>query len=264
MKRPVFLGIMGGPKEGKTHLAATMFTSQYLDPERVIHFDNHGSTDAFDLHQWTQAEPWGVRHIPSDHPEKLLEYLKDIKRKALVRPPYDGIIIDDVSEYAQMDIEDRMAEHSEEKEAMRNWRDHGDVMRETGRIIHPARIKADVLCLFQAAQLPDPLEEKPKTRKDNKLVYTADSRDTMIRPFLQGAFAAWFPYKLDALFYAHMKVKKGGGYQFFLQMAKSDKVDVLTRWLAPWVEDPRRNINMEDPTWDRIVEFIKTQTKEEA
>ena len=45
-------------------------------------------------------------------------------------------------------------------------------------------------------------------------------------------------------------------------MAPSAKVDVLTRWLAPWVENPKRDKNLENPSFDQIVEFVKSQTKD--
>ena len=37
MNRPLLIGIMGGPKAGKTHLAGTLFSSKYVQAERVLY-----------------------------------------------------------------------------------------------------------------------------------------------------------------------------------------------------------------------------------
>lgn len=258
MKRNLFLGMMGGPKAGKTHTLATMFESEYLDPELVLHLDNHGSTDAFDLHQYTVAEPWGVRHVPA--PKDVLKALGDVKRR---RVPYMALALDDWSKFSQEDVDERM-ETATEAQKIKAWGAHGSYMRDALRICMGLLPTTHVLIAFEAAQMPDPLAAKPKKVVDGELKYTTDTRDTVLRPFLQGAFARELPYKLDALYYSWSRIKKGGGYEFFLQMAPSAKVDVLTRWLAPWVEDPKRDKNMQDPTFDKLVEFIKTQTKEEV
>jgi len=147
MDRPVMLGFMGGPKVGKTHLALTVFNSKRIDPTRVLYLDNHGSTDAFGtipgtdmpIPQWSLEHRWGVKHISPDDPLALYNYLLELRKTYFVkkRYPYDAIIVDDWSELAQADIEDRL-DDGEKSKTMRHWGEHGDVMRSAARMLHPA------------------------------------------------------------------------------------------------------------------------------
>ena len=256
MHRPVFLGSMGGPKVGKTHFAGSLFTSKLVDPTRVLYLDNHGSTDPFDFPQYTTATPWGVRHISPDDPEELYKILLELRVKKFVKKvyPYSAIVIDDWSEFAQGDIEERMADEDDGK-AMRHWRTHGDVMRAAARLLHPAVTRAHHLALFQAAQLPDPLDARPKRVEAGQVRYTADTRPTQLRPFLQGGFAAWLPYKLDAVFYQYMEVK-GNIYKFYLQFVPTQKVAVLSRWLHLWVANPGLPNRLVNPTFDGVMAVL--------
>lgn len=257
MNRPRFLGFMGGPKTGKSHLLATLFTSGEINPERVLYLDNHGSTSAMNLPQWSKTEPWGVRHVPT--PADMIAALKEARSR---QGQYDALAVDGWSQYSQDDIDAKM-EKATDGQKMKVWGAHGDLMRLSMRICQ-GMVIADthVLVTFEAAQLPDPLVEKPKKIKDGELTYSADPRPTRLRPFLQGAFARELPYKLDALFYSHVRDEGVKGYQFLLQLAPDKKVEVLTRWLAQWVADPRKSKDMENPTWDKVIAFINEQTEE--
>ncbi len=257
MKRSRFLGFMGGPKVGKSHMLATLFTSELVVPERVLYLDNHGSTDAMDLPQWSKAEPWGVRHVPT--PAEMTAALKEARTRA---GQYDALAIDDWSKYSQDDVDKRM-ETATDGQKMKAWGAHGDLMRLSMRICQGMVIAGThVLIAFEAAQLPDPLVVRPKKIKDEEVIFSTDPRPTRLRPYLQGAFARELPYKLDALFYSHIKDEGVKGYKFLLQMAPDKKVEVLTRWLAPWVADPRKSKDMEDPSIDKLIAFIATQTKD--
>lgn len=257
MRRPMFLGIMGGPKVGKTHLAGSLFTSKYVDAKRVLYLDNHGSTDPFDFPQYTDKTPWGVKHISPDDPIELYNFLLELRRTKFAKKqyPYDATVVDDWSEFAQSDIEDRL-EDEEERKIIQHWGKHGAVMRSAARLLHPAITHAHHIAIFQAAQMPDPLEARPQRVEAGQVKFVADTRKTRVRPFLQGSFAAWFPYKLDAVWYQSMEVT-GDKYSFSLQLVPTDKVAVLSRWLSRWVEQPRLSRRLQNPTFDSIFELVE-------
>ena len=259
MNRPLYIGIMGGPKVGKTHLAATVFESKYIDRKRVLYLDNHGSTAACDLPQYTDREPWGVKYISPDDPTGLYEFLLKLRvnRFSKGQFPYDVTVVDDWSEFAQADIEDRLDDGNEGK-TIRHWGKHGEVMRSAARLLHPSVTHAHHIAIFQAAQLPDPLEARPREVAGGVVKYTADTRATKLRPFLQGSFAAWFPYKLDALWYQYMEIG-GDKYRFYLQLVPTAKVAVVSRWLNRWVDTPRLARKLENPTFDAILELVEGQ-----
>ena len=135
-------------------------------------------------------------------------------------------------------------------------------MRSTARLIHPILTRAHHIAVLQASQLPDPLEKREKRVVDGRVRYTEDIRDTKLRPFIQGAFAAWFPYKLDAVWYQKMEVK-AGKYVFEMQLTPSATVGVLSRWLQHWVSDPKRPTALQSPTFDKIFDLIQGFNKEE-
>lgn len=256
MQRPVYLGVMGPEKSGKTHFALTVYDLPGMDPTRVLCFDNHGSTDPFDIHQWTKAEPWGVRHIDPFEPQDLYKHLSDIRLDVKKgRTQYDAIIVDDWSEFAQSDIDDRL-EGTEERDVPGHWRTHGDMLRSAGRLCNPRVTGAHHIAVFQAALMPDPLEPRPQRIEAGKVKYAADTRDVKIRPFLQGAFASWFPYKLDGVFYTHFS-EKGGLYKFELDFTPHGIVHVTNRWLDRWVNDPKLPKTMKNPSFPAVWALIK-------
>lgn len=268
MRRKLYLGTMGGPKAGKTHFALTLFTSKYVNPERILYFDNHGSTDTYaGIPQYTNATRYGVVHLDPLNPEDLLNKVRKLRvdwKRGIQR--YDAVVVDDWSEYAQYDSDDRLSA-GDETSVPRAWGKHGDVMRETARILHPTVCGAHHIAIFQAAQLPSPLEKRPQDfTPEGHPKFTMDTRPTKLRPFLQGSFASWFPYKLDAVFYQYMERRKGG-FEFKLQLAPDAKVEVLSRWLTPWVDNPKRPSVIDDPTfdkvWETILGFEPTQTVSE-
>lgn len=252
MRRPMNIGIMGGPKVGKTHLAGTAFASKHVEANRVLYLDNHGSTDTFDFPQYTDKTRWGVKHISPADPEELSNFLLELRRKFLKgQYPYDLTVVDDWSEFAQGDIDDRLDDEDETK-VIRHWGKHGSVMRDAGQIVHPDVSHAHHIAIFRASQMPDPLEARPRKKGGG---FVSDTRETMIRPFLQGSFAAWFPYKLDAVWYQYMEVEKDK-YRFYLQWVPNPKVAVLSRWLHHWVENPRMPRKLVNPTFDAIWEMV--------
>ncbi len=259
MNRPLFIGSMGPPKVGKTQFGASVFDSKYIDPTRVFYADNHGSTDAFNLHQWTTTERWGVKHYASDKPEELYKDLFTLRKEVRAgKQRYKMIVLDDWSEYAQSDIDERMDEDDAEKMFMRYWGEHGELMRSTAKLVFPRVTGAHHIALFQAAQMPDPLERKEKG--DGK--FSTDLRETMLRPFLQGAFASYLPYKLDGLFYQD-RVLKGGKHKYTMHFEPTKEEAITNRWLGAWLE-AKVPTTMEDPTWDKVYETItKLQDNEE-
>ncbi len=257
MNRPLFIGSFGGPKVGKTKFAASVFDSVYIDPTRVFYADNHGSTDAMNLPQWSTTERWGVKHYASDNPEALYKDLFAIRKEVRAgRQKYDVIVIDDWSEFAQADIDERMDEDEGDRMAMKNWGAHGDLMRSTAKLVFPRVTGAHHIGIFQATQMPDPLEMREKeVNSSGKLVFSSDVRETMLRPFLQGAFASYLPYKLDFLGLQTAEMK-GKNFKFQLQLVPSKEAAVMSRWLQPWVDDPKRPTHMENPTFDKLFDLF--------
>ena len=256
MLRPLYIGVMGGPKAGKTHLAGTLFTSKHVAAERVLYLDNHGSTDAFDFPQYSAKTPWGVKHISPDDPEELYNFLLELRRTRFVKKqyPYDAIVLDDWSEFAQADIEERLGDEPDAK-TLQNWGTHGRIMRAAARLLLPAVSHAHHIAIFQAAQMPDPLEARPQRVEGGQVKFTSDTRKTRIRPFLQGSFASWLPYKLDGVFYQYMEVN-AERFKFYLQLVPTDKVAVLSRWLHHWVAQPRLARKLENPTFDALYALL--------
>ena len=145
----------------------------------------------------------------------------------------------------------------DQSKVMRLWGKHGEVMRTDGRIVHPLVSHAHHLGIFQAGQFPDPLTKRPQNFNQQGVpVFTQDTRDTQVRPFLQGNFGTWFPFKLDAVFYQEMEVK-GGTYKFRLQLAPTKDVWIKNRWLDQWVASRAKSKYMDNPTFDKIWAMIQ-------
>ena len=263
MSRPLFLGAFGPPKVGKSTFAASVFDSKYFAPTEVIYCDNHGSTDAMNLPQWSTTERWGVKHYSSDKPEELYKDLFAIKREVRSgRQRYKMIVIDDWSEYAQSDIDEKLDEDDAEKMFMKYWGEHGGLMRSTSKLVFPRVTGAHHIGLFQAAQMPDPLERREKeTNSKGKLVFAADVRETMLRPFLQGAFASYLPFKLDGLFYQD-RVLKGVRHKYTMAFEPTKDEAVTNRWLGAWLK-AKVPTTMENPTFDRVLDLITKLQSEE-
>lgn len=253
MKRPMQVGVFGGPKVGKTHFAGSLFRSKHIAANRILYLDNHGSTDPFDFPQYTTQTPWGVKHISPDSPTELYTFLLELRRTKFIHKqyPYDAIVIDDWSELAQADIEDRL-DDKDDVNKIQQWGKHGTVMRSAARLLHPDVTHAHHLAIFQAAQLPDPLEAKPQRVEGGVAKFAPDTRKTRLRPFLQGSFASWLPYKLDALWYAYFELA-GDKYKFYLQLVPTPGIAVMSRWLDLWVSQPRLARKIENPTFDDIL-----------
>ncbi len=249
---PSYIGIMGGPKAGKTHFAGTLFTSELIRPERVLYYDNHGSTDMESLPKWTEKEPWGVRQVDPEKPEQLLRYILELRNKKWSKGvyPYDAIAVDDWSEFAQADIDERLEDDT--KIAPKHWGEHANDMKSAARFLYTDKTRAHHLAIFQAALLPDPLEKKPQDfDASGRPKFTMDTRPVRLRPFIQGQFASWIAYKMDALFYMQKEVHKGK-FTFQMLMAETDKVAIYSRWLKYWVENPRMSKYLKDPTFDKM------------
>ena len=261
MRRPPIIGLMGPPKAGKTHLALTLFKSKLIDPTKVLYFDNHGSTDAYDVPQF-KKEGYGVVHIPPNDSDDLVEEIEKLEKSfRLKKYPWEAIAVDDWSEFAQAQIEDRLEDEGESK-MIKVYGAHGTLMRRLARVVHPVISHAAFLSLFWSSQEPDPQEPRPVKVVDGQVKYTQDTRKTMLRPFLKGAFAAWLPYKLDALWYQHVEEvktdpKRKGSFNFHLQLVPDSKVAVLTRWLDAYARNTKRARTMVDPTWDKIMALIE-------
>ena len=252
---------MGAEKTGKTKFALSAFDFPGIDPKQILYLDNHGSTKSFDVHQWSEQEPWGVRYIDPLDPTELytivLEVRNEIKTK---KRKYFLIAVDDWSEFAQGDIDDRL-DGADESQVPGHWRKHGDMLRSAARLLSPLVTGAHHLAIFQAALLADPLVPRPVKVQDGKSKYVADTREVKIRPFLQGAFAAWMPYKLDALFYTTFSAKGGGIYKFEMEFMPHGLVDVYSRWMHLWVNDPKLPKTMLNPTLERVLALIGNVTE---
>ncbi len=262
MNRPLFLGSMGPPKVGKSTFAASVFDSKYIEPTRILYCDNHGSTDAMNLPQWSTTERWGVKHYSSDKPEALYTDLFAIRKEVRAgRQKYDMIVLDDWSEFAQADIDEKLDEDDAEKMFMKYWGEHGGLMRSTAKLVFPRVTGAHHIGLFQAAQMPDPLERREKELRGGRLAFSADVRETMLRPFLQGAFASYLPFKLDGLFYQD-RVLRGSKHKYTMGFEPTKEEAVMNRWLGAWLQT-KTSTTMEDPTWDKVYELITNLQSEE-
>ncbi len=263
MRRPPIIGLMGPPKAGKTHLALTLFKSKLIDPTKVLYFDNHGSTDAYDVPQFKE-EGYGVVHIPPTNSKGLVKEIEKLEKAFLVTKQYkwEAIAMDDWSEFAQAQIEDALDDEGEGA-MLKVYGAHGTLMRRLFRVLHPAVSHAALLSLFWSSQEPDPQEARPLiVGSDGKVKYSQDTRKTMLRPMLKGAFAGWLPYKLDALWYQYATEvktdpKRKGSFDFHLQLVPDSKVAVLTRWLDAYARDTKRERDMLNPTWDKVMALIE-------
>ena len=257
MQRPLFIGSMGGPKVGKTEFALSAFDSIHFPPERVLYMDNHGSTDTFsDVPQWSPVNRFGVKHYASDDADAVYKDLFAIRKAFRAgKQMYDCIILDDWSEFAQADIDDRL-DDEELRDGRKAWGEHADLLKGAARLIFPRNTGAHHIGLFQAAQMPDPLEPKPEYG-------TPDKRDTMLRPFLQGQFASYLPFKLDGLFYQE-RLDKGAKHTYNMRFEPTRDEAIFNRWLKDWLASGD-STTMVDPTFDKVLaQLTKFKIAEEA
>ena len=260
-KRPLALGFMGPPKAGKTNMLVGMMQSSRFDPKRCLYLDNHGSTDMYDMHQWTVQEPWGVKHIASDSPDKLVKEIENLNKKfKKMSYPYDAIAIDDWSEFAQSQGEALLDEMGEGA-LMRVYGELGTLQRRLMRHLLPRNSHAALFISFWSAQEPDPQEARPSKVEGGVLKYTADTRKTKLRPFLKGAFGGWYLYKLDGLFYQYMEEirtdpKRKGELEFYLQLAEDKHAAVFSRWQDHYADGKRSRV-MENPSLDKLLTLIE-------
>ena len=91
------LFIYGEEGSGKTELLAGIAR---LAPERFLYIDNEGSTTAFPMHKYTEAEPWGLIALSGTEPDKVQTLLHaELVRVRKGEGRYDAIAIDGLTEY---------------------------------------------------------------------------------------------------------------------------------------------------------------------
>jgi len=265
LKRPLALGFMGPPKAGKTKIMLDALLSGRFDITRTLYFDNHGSTDMYDVHQWTNAEPYGVKHLPADEPKKFIREIDTLARKFKANSyPYDVIAVDDWSEFAQAETEELLDDQGEGA-MLKVYGEVGTLQRRLSRGLLPRHSHAHLFVSFWSSQEPDPQSARPLRVVDGQVKYTQDTRPTKLRPFLKGAFAGWLPYKLDGLFYQYMEEirtdpKRKGELEFYLQLTPDKNAAVLSRWIDHFQIAPEKGGRariIEDPSMDKLLDLFE-------
>ncbi len=251
---------MGWEKVGKTEYAASLFNSQYIDPERILYLDNHGSTVAFNLPEWSTSNPFGVREIPEDQPELVLEIAKDIRRDvARGIYKYDAFIIDDISEHGLVSVAELNDESENDKLRMKNWGIHLERMTATIRLLNPKRTGAHLIIVARASWSGDPKEKRDRSK-------ITDERAQVVRPFLQGKFGDWMPFQMDLVTYQDTEVHNNGDIDFRMLLYPEGDIQVANRWLKHWINDAKEHKLAKDrklprvlmdPTFDKLYEIIK-------
>jgi len=242
------LGINGWEKSGKTVFCASVFESTHIDPKRVVYFDNHNSTSALSLHQYTKTEPWGVWHTTTDPVQEMLDYTVLLRRlQARSRPMPQLIVLDDLSELGLASIDElNIASDSDEvpeKARIRNWGTHLTNMTRIYRGLKNSG--AHLLLVTRAGWGGD-----PKQKRDRSNV--VDSRDQIVRPMLQGAFGEYFPFEMDAVLYQEMERGRKGGRKYTLYFTPpSPDTFVVSRYETQW-EEKGLPKEVENATFDQV------------
>lgn len=257
---------MGWEKCGKSNFAVSLFDGAAVDvdPERIIYFDNHGSTESYNLHQYTAREPYGVRHIPADKPEKLVEWAQEI-RGTIARKKeayYQAIVIDDICEQAALNIRKKAGDG---KMTLQQWGEHGAEMVTPIRLLHPKATNAHLVIVARAGWMGDPREDRSKDSM-------VDDRAQKVRVKLQGQFGEWFPYQMELIAYQYFE-RKGGARataeDFKMLLVPQGDIMVANYWHREWIRDHSLPEEISDPSFTKLVQLLdrlqhgETQTQEE-
>jgi len=238
------LGINGWEKSGKTALCASAMESKYIDPKKVIYFDNHNSTSGFSLHQHSKVEPWGVIHTGADPVQEMLDYTVSLRRlQARGRPMPELIALDDLSELGLASIDDlEQTSGDDEKERIRNWGTHRTNMTRIYRGLKTSG--AHLLFVTRAGWGGD-----PKQRREKGIV---DSRDQVVRPMLQGEFGNYFPFEMDEVLSQEMERTKKGERKYTLHFTPPDAdTFVVSRYETQW-EEKKLPKEVQNATFDQV------------
>ncbi len=240
------LGINGWEKSGKTVFCASAFDSQHIDPTRIVYIDNHNSTSALNLHQYSKTEAWGVWHTSTSPIQEMLDYTVTLRRlQARGRPMPQLIVIDDLSELGLASIDElNMEAGDDDRQRMRSWGTHLTQMTRVYRGLKTTG--AHLLFVTRAGWGGD-----PKQRRDKGAI--VDSRDQIVRPMLQGAFGEYFPFEMDAVLYQEMeRAKRGGGRKYTLHFTPPDAdTFVVSRYEQQW-EEKSLPKEVQNATFDQV------------
>jgi hypothetical protein len=199
------LGLAGEAGSGKTFLPASAFNSKYIDPERVLYIDNHGSTKALALPQYTATHRSGVWHVPYDQADKVYQMAENIEKFAKRGSPmFDLIIFDDLT---QADLTGMYAiKEGGSNGGMQDWGDHLQNLCEAFWRFDPDVSKATFVIIARLGELPD-LSEKMSGKRDKKgdLV---DDRMKIYRPMIRGQFGGYILHYPDILAWTECKGRR--------------------------------------------------------
>ena len=244
MNRPPKIMTYGETGGGKSTFAASMFKSAYLNPERILYLDNHGSTDALGLPLYVKGEhPWGVIRVPFDQPELVRGTVEAVLKAARAgKPLFDGIAIDDISEH-EMTSMDELAGESEARDMRQVWGKHLSDLCTMTRQLEPALTKAALIVVGRAGRLPDPMAKRDARK-------AVDDRPTVIRPLLRGKYGEWLPYFFDLIAWQSADISETTA-TFTMHFRPHGDMLVKNRWLH------RMPASMTNPTYDAIWDLIK-------
>ena len=251
--KPIATMLYGEAGCGKSYLAASLFDTTLLDPERVLYLDNHGSTDHLELPQYEKGvREYGVFHVDSDEPELLIAMAQDkiIPAVAAGKPLYDAIVIDDISEHDLTSMENRTTTGFDA------WREQLSDMSNMFRLYKPSVTKAHLIVTARAAMLPDYMEKKRKGGKE-------DSRSQILRPMVRGQFGVWMLGECQLILLGDLVDSETE----FWPDAQGGGPKAEYRWLTAQSHDPyvkNRFIHLDsmpkqylvNPTYDNIITAV--------
>lgn len=241
------LGLAGEAGSGKTWLPASAFNSKYVDPERILYIDNHNSTKALALPQYTASHRSGVWHIPYDGAQKVYDMAETIEKYAKRKQPlYDLIIFDDMT---QADLTGMYAiKDGGSGSGMQDWGDHLTNLCEAFWRFDPEVSKATFVIISRLGELPD-LSEKMSGRRDKKgdLI---DDRPKIYRPQIRGQFGGYILHYPDILAWTECKGRRD--FRLLLEPPTGHGGKFKNRY---WhLKEMPAGIKM--PTWDKFHEMM--------
>jgi len=244
MKR-LFMATMGLPKAGKTTFGMSAFTSDHLDPERVVYIDNHNSTaGAEGLPEYNRKSGSGVLEV--ENVTQIAEYLVEMERKMARtgKRPLDCVILDDITELSALSIA-----HLTEDGPMNmvKWGQHKIFMSNLYRKVK--NVSEHGLFIGRCEWQGSPDEQPDPTS-------VGDLRTQEMQIILEGSFKNWFIYDVAILAYQYKQVSGSGRAKFYMQLQRTDDVRVENRL---WSGDPRK---LEAPSFDGLCEVINKQEEE--
>jgi len=163
------LATFGFPKSKKTRFAASVFESKYIDPAKVLYFDNHDSTLSLTLPKYVKKTNTGLlQTVEWDEVSKILVDIQRKMARAANEPALDMVVVDDMTEQSALSIAHLSGEAGMD---IRKWGEHKVFMSGLYRRIKMVSKHTIFVCRAEWQGDPDeqPDRKQPVDNRTQKL-----------------------------------------------------------------------------------------------